>query len=296
MSTPAVHLLTWVLSHDPYDLVVLYCEHVQAPEVGKNELAVCAVELREFSAGLPAQLLACGVRRVEFVPCAHEPHVDSQWPLLTPGHVGPWEPRRHWRHGETFAWNAIPVPRRAVFGIHDHAPIDLRADDQDRTIEALAVLADRGIAVASANDLGGASGLHLVADGCTACRVCVGSCPEGAMHLSTTELPGGTRTSILSHALDACRGCRMCLRLCPEQALSVAGHATLAEAVHRDVEVLASVSTRICTKCGAVFPDDGADLCPVCRYREENPFGSTLPPELLRQLPPDLAERLMKGQ
>lgn len=55
------------------------------------------------------------------------------------------------------------------------------------------------------------------ADRCTACRVCVDSCPTGAMSLA--EKPSGDRSAQVDD--DLCILCYCCHELCPEAAIDL---------------------------------------------------------------------------
>jgi formate hydrogenlyase subunit 6/NADH:ubiquinone oxidoreductase subunit I len=55
---------------------------------------------------------------------------------------------------------------------------------------------------------------HIIFDRCTACGICTGICPAGALTLTKNEL-------VQELALDrgACVFCNRCVNACPEQAL-----------------------------------------------------------------------------
>lgn len=291
---PGQRLLAWLVHHDPYARIVLSCAHVPEPRVGTHDLSVRAVSLTDFTAGLPLQLLACGARRVEYIPCPEEPHAHLEWARLLPQSIGVFAARRHLRRGVTLGWSSIPSARRAMLGIRDEVPIRIDDDDQDRTLASIALLAEDGFPIDPAL-LGTGSGIHLGAQACTACRVCVNACPESALTITSTQNSGGDTIATVSHSLRACRGCHLCVRLCPVQALVPGDAVTVTEALADDSEILASLATRRCSRCGTMHPSDEGDTCSLCRYREDHPFGSALPPELLSRLDSLTVARLLKG-
>lgn len=123
---------------------------------------------------------------------------------------------------------------------------------------------------------------HLtVDDTCTACGVCTRICPTGALNLITGE----DNTYRLSFTSAACIACDACVQLCEPAALKRT-EATFGEVLSGDVIELRSGRLQACPKCGAKFAAaaDG-ELCPVCEFRQKNPFGSRLPPSVLRRRP-----------
>lgn len=127
--------------------------------------------------------------------------------------------------------------------------------------------------------------LHLDSSGCTACGTCVRACPTRALDLAVEPAPGEPGDGIPSARLlletAACIGCERCLALCPVDALS-AGPALDWAALtgSTPVRTLETVQVRPCARCRTPFAGEG-DLCQVCRMRQQNPFGSWLPPGLV---------------
>ena len=293
-------VLRWLEAHDPYRRIIITCPHSPAPDLGHSDLAIVLDScLAHATLGLSAQLLACGTPRVEYVPCTEHPEEAARkvslWQALTPGLVGEFQPsKRSFLHGETIRMEAVPIARRALFGAGSDGPVDPSADDQSRTIAALRYLQERKL-IGEVPDIPNAgSGIRLSVEGCTACGVCVNSCPQQALTLSRTQTPDGATIHQLSHLADKCRACQACVRFCPVQAITPGAQMHLHDALEARTYPLARVATRICKHCGMVFPACQGELCSVCAFRDENPFGSRIPPELARQLPPDIAERLMR--
>ncbi|MGO1944180.1 MAG: 4Fe-4S dicluster domain-containing protein [Ancrocorticia sp.] len=293
-------VLRWLEAHDPYRRIIIACPHSLAPEPGHRDLGIVLDScIGHATIGLPAQLLACGTSRVEYVPCSEHPadaaSKVSVWEALTPGLILPVQETKHsFRRGETIDMTAVPLPRRALVGAASSGPLDPASDDQTRTVTALRYLQQRGLITEIPDVPGAASGIHLTVDRCTACNVCVSSCPHDALSLTRTEMADGTTVHQLSQHADRCRACQACVRSCPVQAITPGAQFDLSDALEERTYPLTTVSTRTCLRCGSVFPAGQGELCPVCSFRETNPFGSQIPPELARQLPPDIAERLMR--
>lgn len=224
------------------------------------------------------------------------------------------------RHGTVVDIAAVPLPRRLVLGmgLRDRAPLDLGGDSARRTLAALDILASSGrarlpgterrdaapsqdrprrstpsvrvdpvavppltppVEVASTEASGVLIGMDLVARGCTACGVCVRACPTGALRL---DVDGGTST--LTHLRSDCRADLHCVELCPVDALAPVAPADASSVLERPEEVLATVATSACTRCGTAHPASEGDLCPVCAFRASASFGSQLPPAVLARL------------
>ena len=351
-------LLRWILAHDLPTKAILTCAHARELNPAKSELGVVLQGcIAHAPIGLPAQILACGVSRVEWQPCAESPQGYARmariWCGLTPGLVGEAGPgKKHFRHGEVIDLAAVPGPRRVLFGAADEGPLNLTDDDQARTLAALRHLRERGWITDIANVSAAAAGIRLHISGCTACNVCVQACPHGALELRASTGASGQTAHSLIQDTERCRSCQACVRFCPVQAITAGAQHNFSDVLEGRRELLTQVITRTCTRCGAVYPSgDGAGgsgargnvndsgtagpvltgsgpeqsgivgsnsfagsgqvisgtgsfstltnpdddgLCSVCSYREKNPFGSQLPPELAQQLPPELAERRMR--
>ncbi len=115
---------------------------------------------------------------------------------------------------------------------------------------------------------------RLAVDGkCTACNVCARVCPTGALVATTRDLDFR-----LSVSLAACTDCGMCIELCEPGALQRSGAPTLTEFVAAEPVVLRATTLRVCDKCGVKFASETpTELCPICEFRRDNPFGSRRP-------------------
>ena len=135
----------------------------------------------------------------------------------------------------------------------------------------------------AASDSGALDGLPFARitanDHCTACGVCARICPTGALKLIT----GDDSMYQLSFTSAACIACEACVQLCEPAALERTA-ATLGEVLSSEVVELRSGTLHACPKCGAKFAaETDSELCSVCEFRRKNPFGSRLPPGVLRR-------------
>lgn len=294
MTDPTRALLRWLAAHDTPECVLLACADAPVPRVGRRTVVVrlegC---VRDVGIGLPAQLLASGVAAVEVLPCPAAPDAAAEqvasWGDVLPGGVRPFTPPRRGRsRPEILSLGHVPLPRRTLLGLglRDTTALDLDLDDAGRTLAALRLLEESGRA--RPRDAGGpadertaaaAAAARLLVDGCTACGVCVRACPHDALVLDHSD-----GVSTLTHLREQCRSELDCVRLCPADAFSSPGPLALAELLEEPVAVLAQLTTAACERCGAAHPAGEGGLCPTCRYREGNAFGSALPPAVLARL------------
>ena len=122
--------------------------------------------------------------------------------------------------------------------------------------------------------LGAGSPLGVVSavpPGCTACGVCVRTCPSGALDLQV-----GGSVALLSFDAADCTGCRLCRDACPEGLLDVTRGVDL-EALARGRTVIGRIDAPACPDCGAEVPvlpvaarhpgltDVVAGRCSACR-------------------------------
>lgn len=258
-------LLRWILAHDLPTKVILTCAHARELDPGKSELGVVLQGcIAHAPIGLPAQILACGVSRVEWRPCPENSQGYARmagiWRGLTPGLVGEVAPgKKHFRHGEVIDLAAVPLPRRVLFGAADEGSLNLTDDDQARTIAALRHLRERGWINDIADVSAAAAGIRLHVSGCTACKVCVQACPHGALELRASTGTSGQTVHSLIQDTERCRSCQACVRFCPVQAITAGAQHTFTDVLEGRRDLLTQVITRTCTRCGAVYPSgDGA--------------------------------------
>lgn len=266
--------------------VVLVCHHEQSLPLGTKRLP--AVEAPGCLSELPLYRLVdvalAGVRHVIVVPhacCDVDELADviERWDAavadLLSVQQGSAIPARNW------AWSLsptrVPVDRRGLLGLRQAQPPwpthDVEADDHSRLITSL-----RAAEVTFSGRQSPA--LALAASGCTACGVCVQTCPHDALSL----VADGNLMS-LQHAPDACEGERQCVMLCPVDALTFNGPLPWTDVLEGSPRLLETVETRICERCRTRFPaDSGSRWCEACRIRRSDPFGSHLPDAAIKLL------------
>ncbi|MFT3944265.1 MAG: 4Fe-4S binding protein [Ancrocorticia sp.] len=257
-------LLRWILAHDLPTKVILTCAHARELDPAKSELGVVLQGcISHAPIGLPAQILACGVSRVEWRPCLDDPagyaRIVDIWCGLTPDLVGEMVPgKKHFRHGDVIDLAAVPLPRRVLFGAADEGPLNLADDDQARTLAALRHLRERGWISEIADIPAAAAGIRLHVSGCTACNVCVQACPHGALELRAAVGATGQTLHSLIQNTERCRSCQACVRFCPVQAITAGAQHRFNDVLEGRRDLLTQVVTRSCTRCGAVYPGGGA--------------------------------------
>lgn len=277
-------LLRWLNAMEPPELAVLGCVDTPLPPIPASAIGVRLLGcVADVDVDLPAQLLACGVGRVEVLTCPE--HADatpdrvSEWSRVLDG-VAVAQPvragRRSRRHGAVFDLAHPMLPRRIALGLGVplRIPFDPTMPAHDRALAALRVLADQNRArlpEASGTE-GEPAATLLQASGCTACGVCVRACPHDALTLDVAE-----GVSTLTHRRDACHADNACVRLCPAQALSAVGVLTLLDVARQGTRDLAVVATTACRRCGAQHPASEGELCPPCEFRSRHAFGSGRP-------------------
>ena len=116
--------------------------------------------------------------------------------------------------------------------------------------------------------------LMAVNDECTACGICARVCPTEALQMQTDK-----SSYQLVFSPQICIACDMCCHVCTPQAITLTPDPSFAQVFASPIEqVMQQGQLTHCAKCNTPFaatPD--TRLCPVCEFRRQNPFGSTLP-------------------
>jgi ferredoxin len=116
-----------------------------------------------------------------------------------------------------------------------------------------------------------------VSDICTACGVCANVCPTQALHL---EKVADDSSFALMFSARECIGCEACEHVCAPAAITI-DHAPFFDQIFGKAEALAvhTGKLRRCSRCHTLIAErNGEELCALCEYRREHPFGSRLPP------------------
>jgi ferredoxin len=267
-------LVRWVANEAPVPEIELACADHGDPAVGPRREMVVVVP--GCVAAVPAvcylELAAAGAERV-IVGCSG-PQIDYARRLLEAvdgACVLEASPPPGGKPRSVYNLHELPVSRRRLFARSSSR----RQEDAPRTTRTRAIAAlqalRRGPTPGLATIAAGAAVLE--ANGCTACGVCVRACPVGALSLDSNG-----REAVLAVTVAACADCGRCVDLCPPHALTRRGAASWAALLaEREPHPLARIGTRHCVRCGAAFPASGSgELCDVCAFRRNNPFGSRL--------------------
>lgn len=285
--SPGHSLLLWAAREERPGVVRLICEEASERVLAGRDETVVAWRacLADLPRALPFELLTLGVERVvlDMTDCGGSWRTEWSELALVAGvadrlQIAGEPPADAKRPRHVLDADAMPVlRRRSIFGLSavpDEQQPELpdHGSPQQRLRAVIRAFAGDQTQAPEPPAAGWSSGaLDLVSDGCTACRVCVQSCPTGALAL---ESAGGRAG--LGFDPSLCTGCGQCVRVCVPKALNARGRlgppALLSEPV-----LLELFEVRICSRCQTPFRGTG-EHCPVCAFRVQNPFGSTMPP------------------
>jgi ferredoxin len=122
----------------------------------------------------------------------------------------------------------------------------------------------------------------LVSESCTACEACARACPTGALQFERHEADKLFRLSFMP---ENCIGCEICLHVCAPAAIEVSHKPSFNEIFGQSGAVtLQEGELSRCRKCNAYFAArPGVQLCPLCEFRRNHPFGSMMPPGFKRR-------------
>lgn len=112
---------------------------------------------------------------------------------------------------------------------------------------------------------------------CTACGVCARICPTQALALVMDE--SKKRFNLVFYAQN-CVNCGYCVRSCVPNALQMTGLPRFEHVFRTQKSVLLQAGELVrCERCNTLIAvQSETHLCPMCQFRQANPFGSKLPP------------------
>lgn len=114
-----------------------------------------------------------------------------------------------------------------------------------------------------------------ISEACTACAACARACPTEAL---TFDKKPGEEHFKLEFSASKCIDCGICVHVCGVSAVELNVVSTLAGIFTNETVTLAEGNLIKCADCG-VFIAERQDVkrCPVCEFRSQHPFGSSLP-------------------
>jgi Fe-S-cluster-containing hydrogenase component 2 len=123
-----------------------------------------------------------------------------------------------------------------------------------------------------------------ISEDCTACAACTRGCPTGSLMFyqeSQTDFS-------ITFSPSSCIGCDLCTHVCAPGAISIHYEPSF-QAVYSGDDPMTLIQGDLtrCGRCNVLFAaQPGALLCPLCEFRRQNPFSSTMPPGIsLRNRP-----------
>lgn len=116
-----------------------------------------------------------------------------------------------------------------------------------------------------------------ISDLCTACGACANACPTQALSFKTTDDNSNYELSFLARN---CIGCETCIHVCAPAAISIDHNPNFEQVFGNSLPDLIKTGKLVrCSRCHTLMAEQpGTDLCPLCEYRKNQPFGSKLPP------------------
>jgi formate hydrogenlyase subunit 6/NADH:ubiquinone oxidoreductase subunit I len=129
---------------------------------------------------------------------------------------------------------------------------------RQRLLAGLAGVAPAGTEIAD-DEIGFASSKKLDPAACTACRLCVNTCPTGALSASVLWQE-------LRFDASRCVRCGLCHDVCAPRALGRGARLPVEQLLRPGQRVLGRLTIGACGECGALFKrEGGAALCPRCQ-------------------------------
>jgi ferredoxin len=121
----------------------------------------------------------------------------------------------------------------------------------------------------------------IVDDRCTACAACARICPTGALRFENLE----NKAYRLLFSASQCIACAACIHVCAEEAIQFDDAPPFSALFESNPLVLDEGELTRCKHCKALIASRlERSLCPICAFRAEHPFGSSLPPILQQRI------------
>jgi NAD-dependent dihydropyrimidine dehydrogenase PreA subunit len=172
--------------------------------------------------------------------------------------------RRHLLGGIFRAFSAASEPETDLPGFDDPRYLDDPAEAIARPVPYQRLIATcRSVLPFRPDGLVGATG-RSIDEECSGCMVCAELCPTGALGGAFGD-DVESRQRVVSFDPALCTNCTLCLKICPMEAISARALHGVAEATSGRT-VLFARTDRICTECGALFPQTpgSPEICPSC--------------------------------
>ena len=114
-----------------------------------------------------------------------------------------------------------------------------------------------------------------ITEKCNACEACARICPTGAISVKREE-----NHFQLLFSPRTCISCDICQRICFVSAIEIDTAPTFQQIFPQSTSIsLFETELIFCENCGSRIPAQlDATLCSICAQRQQNPFGSKLPP------------------
>lgn len=128
----------------------------------------------------------------------------------------------------------------------------------------------------------------IVSDNCTACGLCERVCPTDAIHLIKQD-----DQFMVTFEPHRCLNCELCIGYCEPEALQTFGAPSMQYVIDGVTIQLYSGQMKQCKRCKSSYAGSADEkLCPVCRFRRDNPGGVRLSDAMLGQLSAATREKL----
>jgi formate hydrogenlyase subunit 6/NADH:ubiquinone oxidoreductase subunit I len=259
----AEDLVVLALKHGTLRVDVQGCAQCRTAPLGQQALTSRVEQAREL-------LVALGAK-ARITVALEKPGAAPVPAPLPSGEKGPNSRRAFLRRlvPPAIAERVAPPPPRLELDVTKLRPAILRSQEPPpRRLRLLAALDAAKLPAPKARLpeelVGFASSKALDVNTCTACALCVTTCPTGALSTSTVR-------DELRFDASRCVKCHTCHDVCEPRAITKAKTFDLGHFVSREVRALGRLTIKSCAECGAPFKHGGGEdfLCERCRDLDE---------------------------